>query len=157
VFSQFFSILSHFPGSVAFLPGLVAPCLVAPGLVASGLVAPALVQAWSAHGDLWWRNFVSFSGKLGWALGRDIERHKREREEEMRKQQGGRQELLVWFYTTSGWRRRYKQTDAPPRVNINWYIHIDSRGKISMMYIPGHLLGKVVSFLHDWHGFLTGK
>jgi hypothetical protein len=25
------------------------------------------VQAWPAHGDLWWRNFVSFSGKLGWA------------------------------------------------------------------------------------------
>jgi hypothetical protein len=31
------------------------------------------VQAWSAHGDLWWKKFVSFSGKLGWALGRDIE------------------------------------------------------------------------------------
>jgi hypothetical protein len=31
------------------------------------------VQAWSAHGDLWW----------------EIERYVREREEEMRKQQGG--------------------------------------------------------------------
>jgi ribosomal protein L21 len=28
-------------------------------------------------------------------VGRKIERYKREREEEMRKQQGGRQELLV--------------------------------------------------------------
>jgi hypothetical protein len=46
------------------------------------------------HGDLWWRNFVSFSGKLGWA-GREIERYKREREEEMRKEQGGLEELLV--------------------------------------------------------------
>jgi hypothetical protein len=42
------------------------------------------VQACSAHGDLWWRNFVSFSGKLRWAG-----RYKREREEEMRKQKGG--------------------------------------------------------------------
>jgi hypothetical protein len=48
------------------------------------------VQAWSAHRGLWWRNFVSFSGKLGWA-----ERYKREREEEMRKEQGGLEELLV--------------------------------------------------------------
>jgi hypothetical protein len=38
VFTEFFSILSHFPGSVAFLPGLVAPGLVAPGLVAPALV-----------------------------------------------------------------------------------------------------------------------
>jgi hypothetical protein len=45
VFTEFFSILSHFPGSVAFLPGLVAPGLVAPGLVAPGMVAPALVGA----------------------------------------------------------------------------------------------------------------
>jgi hypothetical protein len=44
------------------------------------------VQAWSAHGDLYWRNFASYSGKLG---GREIERYKREREEEMRKQQRG--------------------------------------------------------------------
>jgi hypothetical protein len=43
VFTEFFSILSHFPGSVAFIPGLVAPGLVAPGLVAPGLVAPGLV------------------------------------------------------------------------------------------------------------------
>jgi hypothetical protein len=35
--------MSHFPGSVAFFPGLVAPGLVAPGLVAPGLVVPALV------------------------------------------------------------------------------------------------------------------
>jgi hypothetical protein len=39
----FFFILSHFPGSVAFFPGMVAPGLVAPGLVAPGLVAPASV------------------------------------------------------------------------------------------------------------------
>jgi hypothetical protein len=44
VFTEFISILSHFPGSVTFLPGLVAPGLVAPGLVAPGLVAPALVS-----------------------------------------------------------------------------------------------------------------
>jgi hypothetical protein len=37
-FTEFFSIQSHFPGSVAFLPGLVAPGLVAPGLVAPALV-----------------------------------------------------------------------------------------------------------------------
>jgi hypothetical protein len=43
VFTELFSIMSHFPGSVAFLPGMVAPGLVAPGLVAPGLVAPALV------------------------------------------------------------------------------------------------------------------
>jgi hypothetical protein len=43
VFTEVFSILSHFPVSVAFLPGLVAPGLVAPGLVAPGLVVPALV------------------------------------------------------------------------------------------------------------------
>jgi hypothetical protein len=43
VLTEFFSILSHFPGAVAFLPGLVAPGLVAPGLVAPGLVAPGLV------------------------------------------------------------------------------------------------------------------
>jgi hypothetical protein len=42
------------------------------------------VQAWSAHGDLWWKNLASYSGKLEWA-----ERYVREREEEMRKQQGG--------------------------------------------------------------------
>jgi hypothetical protein len=48
------------------------------------------VQAWSAHGDLWWRNFES-SGQASWQarVGREIERYKREREEEMRKQQGG--------------------------------------------------------------------
>jgi hypothetical protein len=28
------------------------------------------VQAWSAHGDLWWRNFVSFSDKPRWAGGK---------------------------------------------------------------------------------------
>jgi hypothetical protein len=44
------------------------------------------VQAWSAHRDFWWRNFVFLSGKLGWA---EIERYKREREEEMRKQWWG--------------------------------------------------------------------
>jgi hypothetical protein len=43
VFTEFLSILSHFPGSVAFLPGLVAPGLVAPGFVAPGFVAPGLV------------------------------------------------------------------------------------------------------------------
>jgi hypothetical protein len=43
----------------------------------------------SAHGDLWWRNFVSFSGKL---LGREIKRYKRERESELRK--GGLWEVL---------------------------------------------------------------
>jgi hypothetical protein len=46
------------------------------------------VNAWSAHGDFWWKNLASYSGKLGWA-GREIERYVREREEEMRKQQGG--------------------------------------------------------------------
>jgi hypothetical protein len=25
------------------------------------------VHAWSAHGDLWWKNFASYSGKLGQA------------------------------------------------------------------------------------------
>jgi hypothetical protein len=49
VLTEFFSILSHFPGSVAFLPGLVAPGLVAPGLVAPGLVAPALVGVPNFH------------------------------------------------------------------------------------------------------------
>jgi hypothetical protein len=49
----------------------------------------------------------------------EIERYVREREEEMRKQQGGRQELLVKFYTTGGWGRRCKQTDVPPGVNIS--------------------------------------
>jgi hypothetical protein len=53
------------------------------------LIDMGCVQAWSAQalGDLWWRNFVAFSGKLGWALGREIERYKKEREEEIRKQQ----------------------------------------------------------------------
>jgi hypothetical protein len=46
-------------------------------------------------------------------VGREMERYVREREEEIRKQQGGRQELLVWFYTTGGWGRRCKQTDVP--------------------------------------------
>jgi hypothetical protein len=45
------------------------------------------VQPWSSHGDLWWRNFVSFSSKLGWGV--------REREEEMRKDQVGLEEILV--------------------------------------------------------------
>jgi hypothetical protein len=56
----------------------------------------------------------------------------RDREEEMRKQQGGWRALL-WFYTTGGWGRRYKQTDAPPGVNISWYRHLESRGNISMI------------------------
>ena len=49
MFTELFSIMSHFPGSVAFLPGLVAPGLVAPGLVAPGLVAPALVGVPQKH------------------------------------------------------------------------------------------------------------
>jgi hypothetical protein len=44
------------------------------------------VQAWSAHGDIWWKNLASISGWLA-SVGREI--YKREREEEMRKQQGG--------------------------------------------------------------------
>jgi hypothetical protein len=50
------------------------------------------VQAWSAHGDLCWRNFVSF---FLWQarVGREIERYKRERVEE--RSRGGLEELLV--------------------------------------------------------------
>jgi hypothetical protein len=66
-------------------------------------------------------------------LGREIERYKREREEEMRKQQGRMKRApIVWFYTTGGWGRRCKQTDVPPGVNISWYWHLESRGNISM-------------------------
>jgi hypothetical protein len=28
------------------------------------------VQAWSAHGDLWWKNLASYSGKLGCSVAR---------------------------------------------------------------------------------------
>jgi hypothetical protein len=48
-------------------------------------------QAWSAHGDIYWRNFVSFSGKLVWAgRWRDI------REKGKRKGESSRgDELLI--------------------------------------------------------------
>jgi hypothetical protein len=52
------------------------------------------VQAWSAHGDLWWRNL--YPSLASYRVGREIKRYKREREEEMREEQGGIiDELLV--------------------------------------------------------------
>jgi hypothetical protein len=61
VFTELFSIMSHFPGSVAFLPGLVAPGLVAPGLVAPGLVAPALVGVPAAGVSISYIQSISLS------------------------------------------------------------------------------------------------
>jgi hypothetical protein len=54
-----------------------------------------------------WRPLVEKFSILLWQarVGREIERHKREREEGMRKQKG--------------WGRRCKQTEVPPGVNIS--------------------------------------
>jgi hypothetical protein len=60
------------------------PCRVIQGDVIPKYMG--CVQAWSAHGDLWWKNLDL---TLAARVGREIERHKREREEEMRKEQGG--------------------------------------------------------------------
>jgi hypothetical protein len=35
------------------------------------------VQAWSAHGDLWWKNLASYSGKQGRQGDREICERKR--------------------------------------------------------------------------------
>jgi hypothetical protein len=51
-------------------------------------------------------------------VGREIERYKKEREEEMRKQQGGMTRAPSIIYTTGGWGRCCKQTDVPPGVEV---------------------------------------
>jgi hypothetical protein len=50
-------------------------------------------------------------------VGREIERYKREMEEETMTEQQG--EMTRALYTTGGLGRCYKQTDAPPWVNIS--------------------------------------
>jgi hypothetical protein len=55
-------------------------------------------------------------------VGREIERYKREREEEMRKQQMGMARalstILHHWWLGGGAILYCKQTDSPPRVNI---------------------------------------
>jgi hypothetical protein len=55
-------------------------------------------------------------------VGREIERYKREREEEMRQEQRGmRRALSMKLYTTVGCGRRSEQLDALPWVSISWH------------------------------------
>jgi hypothetical protein len=67
-----------------------------------------------------WRPLVEKFCILLWQarVGREIERYKRIREEEMRKQQRGKRIVLSMIFA-GGWGRRCKQTDVPPRVNIS--------------------------------------
>jgi hypothetical protein len=76
-----------------------------------------------------WRPLVEiFSILLSQAkVCREIERYICERKRKWESSKVGWQELLVWFYTTGGWRRRCKQTDVPIQVNISWYRHLESR------------------------------
>jgi hypothetical protein len=63
-----------------------------------------------------WRPLLEKFCILLWQarVGKKIERYKRERgKRKWESRRWGWQELLVWFYTTGGWGRRYKQTDPP--------------------------------------------